>query len=376
MTSIDTGWVDGIVARWGERAGTVLAGGPVPTGRVWQTVVECCAPFAAGTRFFVVPEVRFLVGDGWLRAPGELLPGEADRDLDGYLKRLDGWLDGDGVLVTVREPLVAEPELWAAVRGHVAPLWRHVGRPDLPVATELLLGDGVTRTETLAEPSRHALLTWVLSGTLRTALDGGVEVVAHAGELAYCPAGARYADAVADRCLAVRLRIPVDGRLAAAEVRAALADLAQALRGNDATVPYLPYPAVPATGLGRAAEAAGDPRLGRMLRTRWLARRSAGGLEPAPPPQRDAAPPGDRPLRAVAPVLAEPDPPDGWLWAVNGHAFRVVGGLAERIRVRLTDGPPGTADDVCRAVGVAAGDPRVLALLTRLHQLRAIEEER
>ncbi|NEE21482.1 hypothetical protein G3M58_85350, partial [Streptomyces sp. SID7499] len=94
--------------------------------------VASCAPFRAGTRFWVMPDVRFLLGDGWLRAPGTLLPDTTDPTLDDYLDRLEAEVPGQGYLLTVRQPLLLDHALWSAVRDTVSGLWRHVGWPNLP----------------------------------------------------------------------------------------------------------------------------------------------------------------------------------------------------------------------------------------------------
>jgi hypothetical protein len=97
----------------------------------------------------------------------------------------------------------------------------------------------------------------------------------------------------------------------------------------------------------------------RSLRVGWAKRVSAAALEPVPPPRRGDAglTSGDR-VRATAPVYRMPDG-DQEVWAVNGHAFRIGGGAA--VLAALAAGE------------VEVGDGPALAVLGRLHALRAVE---
>ncbi len=91
----------------------------------YEAVVAAAEPFRAGTRFRALPNVRFFVDGGQIRAPGDLLPGTEDLTADHYATRMAG----RKYLLTVEQPLLLDFRLWSQVRDLVAPLWRQVGCP-------------------------------------------------------------------------------------------------------------------------------------------------------------------------------------------------------------------------------------------------------
>ncbi|MFJ9682301.1 hypothetical protein ACIRP2_30250 [Streptomyces sp. NPDC101194] len=365
---------------------------PVDGGRVYRTMAAAAAPFRAGTRFRALPDVRFLVEDGWIGAPGDLLPGPEDIGAAEYAERLDARLPGRGRLLAVEQPLLLDFALWAQTRELIAPLWRRIGCPVLPVVTELLAGDGITVPADPTDEGTHATLTFVLDGGLTVRLRArgdddseSLTVRATAGDVVYRPAGYRDEVGYRPRSLALRLRIPVDPRLLHRAVEDVVSGLLQERRyGSDDAVPYLPCPspgqwretapdvaplAATAVALGQECE---DPRLDRVLRILWARRASAGGLEPVPPPRPGPPPEEDQLVRVTAPVLRMPDG-DGWMWAVNGHAFALRGQLGELLLARLgKDAPAPTVADLCRELPPSAR-AGALALLRKLYALRAVD---
>ncbi|MEH0449762.1 MULTISPECIES: hypothetical protein [unclassified Streptomyces] len=155
-------------------------------------MVEAARPFRAGTRFQALPDVRFLVDGGRIRAPGDLLPGPQDITAQRYGERLDHQMGGRGRLLVVEQPLILDHALWAQVRSLVAPLWERAGYPVLPVVTELVLGERITECDGPAHELRHSTLTWVLHGTVTATprdAQAGPTLTAGAGDLLHWPAG-------------------------------------------------------------------------------------------------------------------------------------------------------------------------------------------
>ncbi|MER7334173.1 MULTISPECIES: hypothetical protein [unclassified Micromonospora] len=384
--SSDQSW-DGFVDRcWGRAPAVVPAAAPVAVPDAYRVMAWASAPFRSGTRFRVLPDVRFDTAAGRLRAPGELLPGAEDPDPDAYRKRLGAESAGRGWLLGVEQPLFLDFDLWARVRDTVSALWRRVGYPVLPVGAELAFGDGVSRDRGLARASRHAVLAWVLRGRLRVRFPdtGTAAIRAGAGQLAYWPAGLRHAETYEDDCLALLLRVPSDSRLPVGAVHDTVVELAGAGPAAEQAVPYLPVPAAaggpggvltPAP-LARAAaavrELSGGPELTRTLRTRWTARVSAGGLEPVPEPREPVRLSAGHRVRRTAEVIRVRDGRSGWIWAVNGHAFAVQGDAGPLLR-RLRAGRVARVDDLCGLTEDGRPDPGALALLTTLYRLRGVE---
>ncbi|MFF8444517.1 hypothetical protein ACF07U_27040 [Streptomyces californicus] len=391
---------------WDREPVRLAAPPPFGLDRVHPLNVASCAPFRAGTRFWVMPDVRFLAGDGWLRAPGALLPDADDPTLDAHLDRLDADLGGQGYLLTVRQPLLLDHALWSAVRDAVSGLWRQVGWPNLPVVAEVLTGDRFTQHVGAAEAPTHAALTWVLRGRMDVTLwderggpppetiadpDRGVPgtraLSAGAGELLYWPGDHRHVDVYRDRCVALRLRVPVDRTLPFTALRDLLADLVHAGRGGDETVPYFPFgPGTAVDGpdgvLPRLTALGDDLRtvvdgehLRRTLRIRWAALRSAAGLEPIPAPREGAAITRSTRFRRTGEIVRMADGPAHEVWAVEGNVFTLPRAAGDRVYAALGDGGETGADEVCRALG-ADGDGNaatVLALLDKLYRLRGID---
>ncbi|MFF9243441.1 hypothetical protein ACF1AY_10460 [Streptomyces sp. NPDC014776] len=363
-------------------------GGPqaLDAGRAYGVMVEAAHPFRAGTRFRALPDVRFLVEGGRIRTPGDLLPGPEDGTAEQYADRLDARLRGNGRLLAVEQPLLLDHALWAQVRDLVVPLWERIGHPVLPVVTELALGGGITDDDGLRREPVHAALVWVLSGSV-TAVPAreqdGPTTTARAGELLHWPAGRPHALRYGPRSLALRLLVPADTRLLTEAVKDVVAGMLHERRGHD-QVPYLSYPPpgtearapeVPElaeTGAG-LREVTGEDRLGLVLRVLWARRASAAALEPAPAPRGPVRlAPGDR-VRPASPVVRMPlDEGQGWIWAVDGHAFSLRGTLGDRVLDLLRKHGACTVADLCAAAGPGR-EHQVVALLEKLHALRGVD---
>lgn len=370
---------------WNREPAVVPCPSPVPLQRAYAAIVTASEPFRQGTRFFTLPDVRFFTTYGRVRAPGDLLPGAADATAADYLNRSEVCSGGDGCLLVVEEPLMLDFGLWSGVRDLISGLWRQVGWPNLPMAAELAIGSTFTRNEGLTTPSRHATMIWVLNGDMSVrlwpeerTLEGGT------GQLLYVPAAHRFTLVYGNRCVALCLRVPVDGSLAVAAVRAAVTDVVQSRRDSGGAVPFLGPPSRPSPASAGEVlpvlAAIGDevrhvldgPELDRILRIKWAACRSAAALEPAPPPRGTDALAGDQRIRLASEVMRLPDGPDGWVWAVNGHAFAVRGADSERVLAHLSENPCVEVSRLCRT---ADGEPggSALALVRRLYSLRAVD---
>lgn len=355
---------------WGGGLTVLGAPAPVALPRAFEVLVAACAPFRAGTRFRAVPDVRFHVERGRLRAPGDLLPDTTDTSVAGYARRLHARLGNEGYLLTVEQPFVLDFELWAGVRAAVEPLWHAVGWPSLPVVTELLVGDRYTDYKGWTDFTSHAELTWVLHGRLRTGTRS-----AGPNELLYRPPGHRHTTEYGERCVVLRLRITTDPALVGPALRGVLADLVQRERGPDVT--YVEPSADPRAELadliGTVRRVAESPDLVRTLRRRSLVRRSAAGLEPAPPPRSPVAIDAGQSVRVTGEIVRMPDGPGRALWAVHGHAFPLGGEAGERLFELLRPGAECTVDDLCAASG--APPDAVGALVRTLYRLHAVEPE-
>ncbi|MDX2545098.1 hypothetical protein ACOT81_06085 [Streptomyces sp. WI04-05B] len=348
-------------------------------------MVEAARPFRAGTRFQALPDVRFLVDGGRIRAPGDLLPGPRDTTAQRYGERLDHQMDGQGRLLVVEQPLVLDHILWAQVRALVTPLWDRAGYPVLPVITELVLGERITEGDGPAHEPRHSTLTWVLHGTVTATPRGaqaGPTLSAGAGDLLHWPAGRPHRVRFGPRTLAMRLLVPREPRLLNAGVKDVVAEMMHKQRDHD-RVPYLPFPPgdVPTPPdvpeLRRTAEllreTTATPHLDHALSAVWARRVSAAALEPAPRPRPPARlSPGDR-LRPASAVVRMPlDNSRTWLWAIDGHAFHLRGSLGERVLNRLRQGDIPTVRQLCAVAGPDR-DASVLALLEKLYTLRGVD---
>ncbi|MFG2695928.1 hypothetical protein [Kitasatospora sp. NPDC048407] len=388
---IATDWTELLARVWGKEPALLPAPAPADPAHLHRTIVAACEPFRAGTVFRTLPQVRLHTALGWLGAPGRLLPDAADASPADYRARLRGEPAGSGpdagFLLSVRQPLHTDWPLWSAVRDTLTELWHQVGWPCLPVEAELTEGDGFTRARGLGRASDHAVLTWVLAGTMEAELpeaDGGFRVLrATAGELLYWPEGSRWREHHRDGCMTLRISVPRAQRLATGAVKNLLAEDVRNRLEYDGTVPHLPFPpptdrppgpAAPMVAVGEAARAAaGGAELPAALRTRWAAWYSTAGLEPAPEPRADVPlTPGHR-LRVAGGIVRLPDGPGRWIWAVNGHTFPIAGAAGERIAQQLRPGRELTVGELCRAVGADEHNGAVTALLRKLHRLRAID---
>ncbi|WP_405825949.1 cupin domain-containing protein [Streptomyces sp. NBC_01390] len=347
--------------------------------------MEAAGPFRAGTRFQALPDVRFFVDGGRIRAPGDLLPGPQDSTVERYGERLDHRMDGRGRLLVVEQPLVLDHALWAHVRSLVTPLWDRIGYPVLPVVTELVLGERFTEGDSPPHEPRHSTLIWVLHGTVtatpRDALAGPV-LTAGTGDLLHLPARMPHRVHFGSRTFAMRLLVPREPRLLNSEVKDVVAGMMDRQRGQG-QVPYLPVPPgeVPTPPdvpeLGRTAEALREatatPHLNHALSAVWARRVSAAALEPAPGPRRPVRLSPDDRLRPASAVVRMPlDDSRTWLWAIDGHAFHLRGNLGERVLDRLRQGDIPTVRQLCAVAGPER-EASVLALLEKLYTLRAVD---
>ncbi|MER5955534.1 hypothetical protein [Streptomyces sp. NPDC001893] len=371
-------------AHWGREPAAVPFAPGLGPEQVYGAVAASCAPpveDAVGVRFATATQGR-------LRDTGALLPGRDDPGPDAYRDRMARHLTGSGWLLSVRQPLWRDFGLWAHVRELVSGLWRAVGWPALPVTAELALGEHCTgRDAPAARPGSFAL-TWVLAGTMAVRLwpeHTGTEyqLAAGAGDLLYWPARCRHLDHYLDRCTTLRIVVPARRAAALTHVRGLLADRMQedlVYAGAPGALPF-PPPAAPDGEIGAAEPVAGTARLfaglatgpgtARELRVSWAARRSAAGLEPAPPP-RPAVPlePGLR-VRASAELFRVPDGPGRAVWAANGHTLTVEGVGPERVRNLLRSEAALTTRELGRGSRMPAGT--LIPLLSDLHRIRAIE---
>lgn len=149
--------------------------------------------------------LRLATADGVLCEPGPLLPGPADRNLDGYVARLASAppLGGDGWLLTAVDPLHRDFAAWSRVRDALAGLWRYVGWPAVPVTAELAVGDRHHSATEAGDPGA-ASLTWVLDGELTVRVrpeHTGTEYELRAAPVTWCtgPPGADTSITVRDR---------------------------------------------------------------------------------------------------------------------------------------------------------------------------------
>ncbi|MFB7709949.1 hypothetical protein [Streptomyces sp. NPDC056105] len=371
-------------AHWGREPAVVpFAPGLVPE-QVYGAVAASCAPpveDAAGVRFATATQGR-------LRDAGALLPGRDDLGPDAYRDRLARQLTGSGWLLSVRQPLWRDFGLWAHVRELVSGLWRVVGWPALPVTAELALGEHCIGRDAPAPRPGSFALTWVLAGTMTVRLwpeHTGTEyqLAAGAGDLLYWPARCRHLDHYLDRCTTLRIVVPARRAAALTHVRGLLADRMQedlVYAGAPGVLPF-PPPAAADGEIGAAGPVAGTARLfaglaagpgtARELRVSWAARRSAAGLEPAPPPRPAVRlEPGLR-VRASAELFRIPDGPGRAVWAANGHTLTVEGAGPERVRSLLRSEVALTIRGLGRDSRIPA--ETLIPLLSDLHRIRAIE---
>ena len=364
-------WTD-IVGNWNRHA-AVGGGHDIDADSAYTLMCTACAPFARGMRHFALPALTFEADGATVTSPGDLLPTLDDASLSRYAARLDehatSWRLG------LTEPLFTDPHLWSRVRDLLMPLWHSdVGLPVLPVASELILA----KSTVLCEPeSTHVTLAAVLSGEIT--FDGRS---VSPGEVVHLPTEAT-TPLVTDRVsLALRLRVPVGRRLAAAEALKILTGVVAADAATAAEpVPQPPFPP-PVRGheLVLATSDAGErpphrpdfvAEAERLAHVWWAGRAGAAGLDPTPDP--DDRPPlrPDDVVRLAAPILVTSGAdPDTELWAVNGTTFTVGGPVPGQVLRLLRTGEPVPVERLCRD---ADGDPNgAEPLIDRLHDLRAV----
>lgn len=388
-----------LLPHWNRRASRLRYGEALLCAeRAFALIVQAAEPFRAGTRFMALPDVRFYVDGGWMRAPGELLPGPADRDPAGYVRRVREHLDGARFQLRVGQPLFLDYRLWSRTRDGLAGLFAAIGCPALPVEASLWLGDALPGTLGARLDPRHVCLRLPLLGACEVNLWRGrpraqgaprQRLRAEPGELLCWPGRQWYEDADDGATLGLALAIPslaADAMIAAKNL---LAEHADAWLGEDERVAMLDYPPrargghgiaalAPLARVGAAAtRAVAGGELEASLRVAWAARASALALEPVPAP-RDAAPlAGDDRVRLDPRnrVLRLRDG-DAWLWAINGHAFGMPDHpRAQRLLADLGDGAAHRVATLCRAERRDRIDPGVLELLQRLYALRAVARE-
>lgn len=379
---------------------------PLSPGRAFDLVVRAAEPFRAGTRFMALPDVRFYLDGGVLRAPGDLLPGPEDRgDPQRYVRRVRERLHGAHFQLRVTQPLFLDYALWSHARALLAGLFAQVGCPALPVEAVLWVGEAAPQTLGTRLQPRHACLRLPLLGACaaqlwrarpssradsRCAPAGerapAATLHARAGEALCWPGRWWHRDSDDGACLGLSLAIPTQGGDAMIAVKDALAESVDAALGEDERVPMLSYPprargrrgvasVAPLTRVGaamRAAVAGGD--LAQALRVAWIARVSAGALEPAPAPRDDHR------LRPHDRVVVDPRNPllrmregEQWWWAVNGQVFAMPDHpRLDALLARLRDGGAGEVAKLCARGRRGRVDPDLVQLLQRLYELRAL----
>lgn len=383
----------GLQAHWRRRACRLQGAAPaLDAARAYALVRRAAEPFRAGTRFLALPDVRFYVDGGWMRAPGDLLPGAEDADAAGYVARVRARLDGRRFQLRVSQPLFLDYALWAQARDALAGLFERFGQPSLALTAELWLGDADAGTlGPRFEPAAASLRLPLLGGSEvrcwrarpRAGAAPARVLRAAAGEALYWPEAGWVEEADLGPTLGLAVSVPVDGAAAAVAVKDLLAELVDAELGEQAQVAMLDFPPRGRAAIAplrqvaaqmRAAAAGGD--LQRALRASWAARASAAGLEPVPAPREEPLAPADRVgLDRRSALLRLADGEREW-WAVNGHAFSMpVHPRVDALLRALQGGAPATVAQLC-AGPRRRPDPGLLALLQRLHDLRAVERER
>ncbi|WP_257447826.1 cupin domain-containing protein [Archangium lipolyticum] len=401
-------WGHFVRHHWEKTPALLSLGEPVaPPDQVFRTVVEASEPFRFGTRFKALPNVKFLAGSAQLRSPGKLLPGDGDRDVDGYVRRVASKVGKRQFQLLVEQPLLLDFALWDRLRVFVRGLLERVGFPVLPIVSDVFLGDFARAPQGLARRPHHSVFTLVLQGRLRVRvwkrlwgespneavdfrrhLSEATTLEAGAGDVLYAPSRSWHLEECRGSCMAVRLWIPVKGSRPADAVKDVLVTLLGQQLPQEGAVPYLEYPwrrrrggagaSVPS--LVRTAEGleelARGPELLQALRIIWAQRVSACGLEPVPPPH-EAPPLEDSTLVRGAPhgrVVRMQDSPGQWIWAVNGHAFPMPGSTeALQVLESLESGDAVRVGELCRVARRAPQRTELRRLLETLHALRALE---
>lgn len=385
-----------LLPHWNRRALCLPYGEALlPADHAFALIVQAAEPFRAGTRFMALPDVRFYIDGGWMRAPGELLPGRTDRDAIGYVHRVRERLGGARFQLRVGQPLFLDYPLWSRTRDALAGLFASIGCPALPVEASLWLGDAQADTLGARLDPRHVCLRLPLLGACEIDLWRGrpraggeprQRLRATPGELLCWPGRHWYQEADDGATLGLALAIPGHAADAMIAAKNLLAERADEWLGQDERVAMLDYPPrargrngiaalAPLIRVGEAAtRAVASGELQASLRAAWAARASALALEPVPAPRDAAALSGDDRVRLEPRNrLLRMRDGDGWWWAVNGHVFGMPDHpRAQRLLDDLRDGGVQRVAVLCRAGRRDRIDPGVLALLQRLYALRAV----
>lgn len=362
--------------------------------RAFALIVQAAAPFRAGTRFMALPDVRFYLDGGLMRAPGDLLPGEEDRDAPAYVRRVRERLHGARFQLRVSQPLFLDERLWSATRDLLAGLFAAIGCPALPVDAAFWVGDAQPQTLGARLDPRHACLRLPLLGASEVRLwrsrprrERAPEQILRArpGELLCWPGRRWYEEADDGATLGLALAIPTHAADAMIAAKNLLAEQVDDALGEDERVAMLAFPPragrhgiaalAPLTRVGAAATAAvAGGGLERALRLTWAARASAWALEPVPAPREESALHEDDcvQLDPRSPLLRLRDG-EGWVWAINGHVFAMPEHpRAQQLLDELRDGQRQRVADLCRSQRRGRIDRGVLDLLQRLYALRAV----
>ena len=353
----------------------------------WRALRTACAPFRDGTRFRVLPDVRFWRDAARLRAPGAALPGPSDRTLAAYRARLaddggsaDTSADTSTFALRVDEPLLADALLWQAARALLRDALGADTIPVLPVAATLTLHAGDAPAP-WTWPAGHTRLMAVLDGALRLA-DG--RIVA-SGDALWWPAGAGAPPDDAGALL-LSLCIATDpatiAQAVAEATEARLRDLLERQWPDDGAVEMQPYPPTlgarglaPPPALRAVAQALSasslHDALAEALEFDACLRASSRGLLPIPGRQR-------APLADDARVRLHGDgvirrllDDRRWLLAVNGHAQCIEAGAAwRRAWTGLCSDAPQRVGDL---LGRARDRDAMRAALDALHAQGALE---
>ncbi len=383
-------WARFVRRHWEKTPARLSLGQPlIPPEQAFQAVVAASGPFRFGTRFGTLPDVRFFVGEAQLRAPGELLPNEEDRNVGAYVRRVAAARGREKFQLLVEQPLLLDFALWDGVRGFVRGLLERVGVPVLPIVSEVFLGNFARAPHGAVRRPHHAVFTLVLQGGLKVRhLPEATPLEARAGDVLYTPSGFSQLEACRGSCLALRLWLPVRGARPSEAVKDVLVRLLERRLPEADEVPFLDYPGRrPRAGAATSIEplervASGlealthGEDLQQALRVIWTRRVSACGLEPAPPP-REHPPLEDAHLVRQAPnthVVRMPVGAGQWIGAANGHAFPLHGhDEVAQVLQSMESGATLQVGELCRRARRGSRREALRTLLETLHALRAID---
>jgi hypothetical protein len=345
----------------------------------WRALRAACAPFRDGTRFRVLPDVRFWRDTARLRAPGTALPGPSDRSPAAYRARLAAE-GAQEFALRVDEPLLADAALWQAARTLLRDALGADAVPVLPVAAALTLRTGHAPVP-WTWPDGHARLIAVLDGALR--LDDGRRVAA--GDALWWPADAG-APPHETGALLLSLCIATDpatiAHAAAEATDALLRDLLDRQWPDDGAVDMQPFPPpIGARGLAlppalhavaRALSSSSlHDTLAEALDLDACLRASSRGLLPIPAVRHAPLHDDARVRLASDGVIRRRLDDRRWLLAVNGHVQRVDARPAwRRAWTRLCTGVPQRVGDL---LGGARDRDAMRDRLDALHALGALD---